>query len=698
MTAPVSKFVIKKLCDHQGGLDFRRLNEEIAQRFTVAESVQRDVLLDDTKLAIHRGSSPASRGQIMGPDSLIVAKCSLRLCQKKGGECTCCDGLHLCRYYVCGDCSFGPRCNNPHSLTIPHNAELLKRHNLHDLTEKQLFQLLLQNDPFLLPEICQHYNKGNGPHGSCRFTTSCTKLHVCQHYFQGDCKFGSKCKRTHTIAAQGMNLFKGFSGENIENISKIYRNKMIIMGHQEQQASVSALPKLSPFTQPQPCSNSLASPASPVDPPKLVTMTDAERNEICLFFIHRHCSFKEKCARVHWHQPYRWQVLESDGKTWKDLVNMDEIEKAYCDPAHDTSCMDQPTAASGFFRLLSLQISAPPVEQAVDFRTMTYGGSPVRRLSTPSSASKPPHFILTTEWVWYWKGDDDKWLEYGQGDAQSSVTSQILEKLYLEDRDVEIPFSAGKQQYVLYFKDPSGTQQMYQQNIKHKTKREVRRRPRFVSAHEVQMKSNSTSTHCSSSSTTENIPASWDKNALPDIGHKLVLLSKSAMDFDMIERLFRSTMPQSKINNIRRIQNPSLWQVFQWQKEQMKKRNGKEPEMLHLFHGTDESLIEPICEQNFDWRMCGVHGTAYGKGSYFARNASYSDRYARASGSRNKIMFVALVLVGEYTRGSSSYVRPPQKKHSRDLYDSCVDSEDDPSIFVVFEKQQIYPEYVISYS
>ncbi|KAM9375571.1 protein mono-ADP-ribosyltransferase PARP12-like isoform 2-T2 [Pholidichthys leucotaenia] len=625
MTAPVSKFVIKKLCDHQGGLDFRRLNEEIAQRFTVAESVQRDVLLDDTKLAIHRGSSPASRGQIMGPDSLIVAKCSLRLCQKKGGECTCCDGLHLCRYYVCGDCSFGPRCNNPHSLTIPHNAELLKRHNLHDLTEKQLFQLLLQNDPFLLPEICQHYNKGNGPHGSCRFTTSCTKLHVCQHYFQGDCKFGSKCKRTHTIAAQGMNLFKGFSGENIENISKIYRNKMIIMGHQEQQASVSALPKLSPFTQPQPCSNSLASPASPVDPPKLVTMTDAERNEICLFFIHRHCSFKEKCARVHWHQPYRWQVLESDGKTWKDLVNMDEIEKAYCDPAHDTSCMDQPTAASGFFRLLSLQISAPPVEQAVDFRTMTYGGSPVRRLSTPSSASKPPHFILTTEWVWYWKGDDDKWLEYGQGDAQSSVTSQILEKLYLEDRDVEIPFSAGKQQYVLYFKDPSGTQQMYQQNIKHKTKREVRRRPRFVSAHEVQMKSNR-------------------------------------------------------------------------QKEQMKKRNGKEPEMLHLFHGTDESLIEPICEQNFDWRMCGVHGTAYGKGSYFARNASYSDRYARASGSRNKIMFVALVLVGEYTRGSSSYVRPPQKKHSRDLYDSCVDSEDDPSIFVVFEKQQIYPEYVISYS
>lgn len=61
-------------------------------------------------------------------------------------------------------------------------------------------------------------------------------------------------------------------------------------------------------------------------------------------------------------------------------------------------------------------------------------------------------------------------------------------------------------------------------------------------------------------------------------------------------------------------------------------------------------------------------------------------------------MFVALVLVGEYTRGSSSYVRPPPKAKSKTLYDSCVDNESDPSIYVVFEKQQIYPEYLINYS
>lgn len=82
-------------------------------------------------------------------------------------------------------------------------------------------------------------------------------------------------------------------------------------------------------------------------------------------------------------------------------------------------------------------------------------------------------------------------------------------------------------------------------------------------------------------------------------------------------------------------------------------------------------------------------------GSYFARDASYSDRYSKAKGNKNKIMFVALVLVGEYTKGKSSYVRPPLKEGSSALYDSCVN--EDSSIFVVFEKQQIYPEYLIKY-
>lgn len=698
MTSVISKFVITTLCDQQGCLDFRRLEEKIAQNFTVADAVLRSVLFDDGKIAIQAGRQEVC-GKIISPDSLVVAKTSLRLCQKKPGECLQCDGLHLCRYYVCGDCMFGLKCKNPHSLDLPYNVERLKRHGLQELTDKQLFQLLLQNDPYLLPEICQHYNKGTDLHGSCRFTTSCTKLHICLHYLQGDCKFGSSCKRNHNVDAQGMKLLKGFSQENIRNLFWIYRNKFIISGQQARPAAAvpAVLPEVRVPTR-QPPQHNPGSPTRATLPTK--PLSDAERNEICLFFIRRHCSFKDKCARVHWHLPYRWQVLNIDGVTWKDLPNMEEIEKAYCDPEHGTSCTDPPSSPLGIFRFLTLQSSASPSVQSVDFMTMTYGGSAVRRLSTASSVSKPPHFILTTQWLWYWKDDSGNWLEFGQGDDETpaSVTSQTLENVYLADRDTEIPFSAGKQQYILHFKGAAGADQMYQQNVKYQTKREVRRRPRFVSAQDVEVKLNSASSS-HSSSTADSFPSYWDKNALPDFGYKLVPLATSAKTYDMIEKLFKKTMPHSKINSIQRIQNPSLWKVFQWQREQMKERNGgKSVNEKYLFHGTDESLIEAICEQNFDWRMCGVHGTAYGKGSYFARDASYSDRYARAKGSLNKIMFVALILVGEYTRGSSSYVRPPAKGNSRTFYDSCVDRVSDPSIYVIFEKQQIYPEYVIDYS
>lgn len=105
MTSALSRFIIKTLCDNQGCLDFEKLQEKLAQKFTVAESVLRTVLFDDGKIAIKESRKTGS--QIISPDSLVVAKTSLRICQNKAGVCQQCDGLHLCKYYVCGECTFG---------------------------------------------------------------------------------------------------------------------------------------------------------------------------------------------------------------------------------------------------------------------------------------------------------------------------------------------------------------------------------------------------------------------------------------------------------------------------------------------------------------------------------------------------------------------------------------------------------------
>uniref|UniRef100_A0A3Q4HA44 Poly (ADP-ribose) polymerase family, member 12a n=1 Tax=Neolamprologus brichardi TaxID=32507 RepID=A0A3Q4HA44_NEOBR len=337
MTSTLSKFIIKTLCDNQGCLEFGKLEDQLAQKFTVADSV------------------------LLKQNILI--------------------GWHVVIYRG--------KCKNPHSVAFPYNAKLLKKYNLHDFTEKQLFQLLLQNDPYLLPEICSHYNKGNGQHGSCKFTTSCTKLHVCQHFFQGDCKFGSSCKRQHGLNGPAMKLFRGFSPDFIKTcLAQIFVNQQDRPSTQKPQQSSQQSSHSNP-----------GSPTSSVCPSK--PPSNADTNEICLYFIRRHCGFKDKCARVHWHLPYRWQVLDTDGVTWKDLPTMEEIEKAYCDPAKETSCMDQPSLNAYYC-------------YSHELRTMRYGNSPVRRLSTASSVSKPPHFILTTQWVWYWKDDGGKWLEYGK--------------------------------------------------------------------------------------------------------------------------------------------------------------------------------------------------------------------------------------------------------------------------------------------
>lgn len=54
-------------------------------------------------------------------------------------------------------------------------------------------------------------------------------------------------------------------------------------------------------------------------------------------------------------------------------------------------------------------------------------------------------------------------------------------------------------------------------------------------------------------------------------------------------------------------------------------------------------------------------------------------------------MFMCRVLVGSYTQGQSHYHLPPSRDGGNILYDSCVNDIHDPSIFVVFDKQQIYP-------
>ena len=122
-----------------------------------------------------------------------------------------------------------------------------------------------------------------------------------------------------------------------------------------------------------------------------------------------------------------------------------------------------------------------------------------------------------------------------------------------------------------------------------------------------------------------------------------------------------------------------------------------------LFHGTpDEATVRCICYQNFDPRMHGRHGTVYGKGVYFSSTAEYSHRYTKPCPEKNgrRFMFFARVLVGKSARGMPELQRPPPVDPARphgSLYDSCVNSTSNPTIIVIFDNDQCYPEFLIEY-
>ncbi|NWV19790.1 PAR12 polymerase, partial [Origma solitaria] len=704
----VSSFLTQTLCSHGGRLGLRELQEHVG----LSALQLRDTL----------AAAGPRRFLVLEGGTEVLAVSDVRVCVRK--ECDGCERLHLCKLHLMGRCHQGPSyCKYSHDIMNAENKKVLKKHDLSGLSENELQVLLLQNDAFFLPETCQFYNtKG----AKCMQQNNCNKLHVCRHFLKGKCKF-PQCKVSH-------NLLDGHALRVLETggiDAKIASNYQIIYDYKHEEFNreqkkgcgklqeTVILNRIFSFDRGRNCS-CLTSQLNPIillvlsvynyqprnavlfiqsshagrsstvsvqSQQQLPTATgdkveDKKDNssdeaskdskedncdEICLFYVWKYCKNKDKCKSIHYHLPYKWEI--HNGFTWNDLAMMEEIEKAYCDPNNSSMA-----------------------GMNIDFQTMTCSSSLVRRLSTPSSVTKPT-FILTTQWIWYWKNNQDKWIEYGEQEEGSDVTSPssaIIENLYQADPGAIVPFQAGQYQYELNFKE------MTQTNTAFKTRRQICRRPKFVSYEDVQKIKRPS--QWDSSIPNQTCPSHWDASALPDLGYEAVVISNVTSEYNEIKQLFHQTMKNYSILKIRRIQNPSLWKVFQWQKEKMKRENGgKEVQEKLLFHGTDVISMKMVCTQNFDWRICGSNGISYGKGIYFARDACYSHAYCQAT-ELGRLMFVARVLVGDYVKGNATYVRPPRKSADRLwFYDSCVDDELDPSVFVIFEKYQIYPEYIIEY-
>jgi len=171
----------------------------------------------------------------------------------------------------------------------------------------------------------------------------------------------------------------------------------------------------------------------------------------------------------------------------------------------------------------------------------------------------------------------------------------------------------------------------------------------------------------------------------------------------VVDAFMTTLSPKVKVVKVERIQNMSLWQSFAVKRQTVLQRDSSKPasnfERIWLFHGTTEDIVEKIRHQGFNRSFCGRNATMYGKGVYFARDASYSasTAYSAPDGKGVQRMFLCRVVVGEYCRGVKDGIAPDVRS-GHVLYDTTVDNVKDPSIYVTYHDAQAYPEYLVHFT
>ncbi|XP_042330729.1 protein mono-ADP-ribosyltransferase PARP14-like isoform X2 [Sceloporus undulatus] len=196
------------------------------------------------------------------------------------------------------------------------------------------------------------------------------------------------------------------------------------------------------------------------------------------------------------------------------------------------------------------------------------------------------------------------------------------------------------------------------------------------------------------------LPEEWE-----DMGQmrvKVVDLNPEMKEYLTVKQMFCQTCNSWTVEKIERIQNPYYWQAYQIKKQEMDAKNGHTNNERLLFHGTASTSLTLINNSGFNRSYAGMHAAVYGNGTYFAVDASYSahDCYSKPDANGKKYMYLARVLVGEYCVGTQGLVVPKAKSATdpTNLYDSVTDNKKPPSMFVIFNDIQAYPEYLITFT
>ncbi|TKS88659.1 Poly [ADP-ribose] polymerase 10 [Collichthys lucidus] len=175
-------------------------------------------------------------------------------------------------------------------------------------------------------------------------------------------------------------------------------------------------------------------------------------------------------------------------------------------------------------------------------------------------------------------------------------------------------------------------------------------------------------------------------------------------EFQNVVKNFYETIQEyhSKIRiiQVEKLMNRLLYNQYKLKKASVLQRATYPEVERTLYHGTNETSVKEICVHGFNRSFCGKNATVYGQGVYFAVNSALSvqDQYSPPNADGYKFILVSKVLTGDYTKGCHSMKTAPLKETGNIplRYDSVTDDITKPTMFVIFNDTQAFPEYLIT--
>jgi len=184
---------------------------------------------------------------------------------------------------------------------------------------------------------------------------------------------------------------------------------------------------------------------------------------------------------------------------------------------------------------------------------------------------------------------------------------------------------------------------------------------------------------------------------------ELICVRPGSAEWDHVQRSFKRSLRGAQVTDIQRVQNKWLYRKYAIQRHLIKDKNG--PTCINekeLFHGTRHTSPDVIWrgEDGFDMRYSA--DGMWGRGTYFASEASYCHQgfVHYDPQAKQYQLFLAHVLTGDSISlpPDRNIKMPPPKRGSNIRYDSVNGVTNGCTVYILYKLDMAYPAYLINYT